>query len=185
MFRLRKFTAKPVMHVIQFSQRFISVSFLTFMFVHLFLKTNSVRVRVQKKIEIKMKIFETGRQVLSWFCTDAIDEPLNKYDLLWRKIFRVVFKVISTAIYAASNLSLLGNLYSANDIDEIFFGFYQFNITSHGASAVVVIYSIASKLSSLFRNLEDIYRACTELLTDLCFLLKLFKVPKTIAQNFS
>lgn len=173
-----------VMHVKQFSVRFVLVSLLVFMIARRSLKSNSNSVRIQNKTEIKMKILGTGRQILSWFCTDAIDGPLTKHQMLLRKNFRLVFKVISTAVYAASNLSLLRNLCSGNDIDEIFFGFYQFNITSHGASAVVVIYAISSKLSSLFRNLEDIYNACKDL-TDLkqivqnCFqiILRLKLIP--------
>lgn len=107
-----------------------------------------------------MKLLKMGRQILSWFCTDAIDKPLNKYQTLARKIFRFIFEVISTAIYIASNLSFLENLSSVNDIDELFFGFYQFNIASHGASAVIVIYTMGPKLVSLFQNLENIYNTC-------------------------
>lgn len=107
-----------------------------------------------------MKLLKTGRQVLSWFCTEAIDEPLNGDQVRWRKIFRFIFKVISTAIFIASNLSLLTHHTSVNDANAFFFGLYQLNITLHGATAVITTFTVGPKLASLFRNLENIYNTC-------------------------
>lgn len=112
----------------------------------------------------KVKPLQTGRQILSWFCTDACDEPLNKYQMLARHIFRFIFVIIFTAMFVAANSSLLTNHTSVNDIDELFFGLFQFTTTLHTASAAIVTFVCGPKLASLFQGLENIYNACKNLL---------------------
>lgn len=107
-----------------------------------------------------MRPLETGRQIFSWFCSDAIEDPLNKYQTLARQIFRFLFVVISITITVASNSLLFPNQITAISIDELFFGLYQFITTLYAASSSIATFAGGPKFASLFRSLERIYNAC-------------------------
>lgn len=114
-----------------------------------------------------MKALETGRQLFSWFCTDAIDEPLNKYQLLARQIFRIIYGILCIALIIVMNANLFLNYNitsMTNDINEHFYGFFQLNSTMHSLSVVVATFISGSKLASLFITLQNIYDTCKSLL---------------------
>lgn len=114
------------------------------------------------KTDIKMKPLKTGRQLFSWFRTDAIDEQLNKHQLLSRRIFRFSLLIIVTAIVIVSNLSLFSNHTSKSELGELFFEFFQFDLTLYAISAIIVTFD--PKIASLFRKLENICSACKDFL---------------------
>lgn len=119
---------------------------------------------MHNKAKIKMIPLKTGRQIFSWFCIDAIDEPLNKYQVLARHIFQFSFVIIFAVMTVSVNASLFSNYNSVNDVRELFYGFYQFISTLYVVSAVITTFVRGPKLASLFRNLENIYNACEILL---------------------
>lgn len=123
-------------------------------------------VSMQKWTDSKMEPLKTARQICSWFCGDVISESLSNYQVRYRRIFRFIFAAIFTAANVASNLSLFVNFTSMinTNIGDFFFAFYQFNMSLHAVSAFVTIYTMGPKLSVLFRNLENIYIACKNLL---------------------
>lgn len=123
-------------------------------------KAKSNSASSQKIFHIKMKPLETGRQIFSWFCTDAIDEPLNKYQTLARQICRFFLAVIFIAIIVAPNSLLFTNQIAVISIDELFFGLYQFITILNTASAFIATIMWGQKLASLFQSLESIYNAC-------------------------
>lgn len=118
-------------------------------------------VATKNKIHIRMKPLETGRQMFAWFCSDAIDEPLNKYQVLARRIFRYIFLIFSVATSVVTNVFLLS---SVNGVDDFFFGIFQFTVSMDAMSGIIAIFVSGSKLASVFRNLENIYNACKNLL---------------------
>lgn len=111
-----------------------------------------------------MKPLKIGRQIFSWFCSHAIDEPLSKYQVWSREIFRFIFGVIFITITVASNSLLFTNHITVNNIGELFFGLYQFFTTLYAASAIIATLAWGPQLASLFRSLERIYNACKGLL---------------------
>lgn len=119
---------------------------------------------INMAVDNKKKPLKMGRQMFSWFCLDVIDEPLNKNRMLSRQIFRILFIGIFIILAVAANSPLLTNHMSVNDINEIFFEIFQFDLTSYTASAIIATFVWGSKLASIFRNLEHIYNACKGLL---------------------
>lgn len=118
---------------------------------------------MQEKTHIEIKPLKSSRQVLSWLCPDAIVEPLDKYQTWSRTIFRFVLGIITIAIVVISNPMLFFNHTPTNNINEFFFAFFQFDVTMYVLSAVIATFKLDPKLASLFRNLEEIYRACKHL----------------------
>lgn len=112
-----------------------------------------------------VKPLETGRQLFSWFCLDAVDEPLSKYQMLARKIFRPFYGVTCAVLMVIFNGSLFQNFtLMADDINELFYGFFQLNSTLQALACVFAIFISGRKLASLFRKLGNIYQACKNLL---------------------
>lgn len=130
-----------------------------------FKNLNSNSIDMQKKPHIETIPLKTGQQMFSWFCTDAIDEPLSRNQVLARQIFRLAFGIILAAMAVAANSSLFTNQTSVNDLNELFFGFYQFITTLFTASAAIAIFLWGPKLASLFRHLGNIYNACKHLIS--------------------
>lgn len=113
---------------------------------------------------------ETGRQLFSWFCVDAIDEPLSKYQLLARKVFKVFYGVLCAVLIVIFNASLFQNFtLMMNNTNELFYGFFQLNSTLEALACVFAMYISGRQLASLFRNLGNIYNACKNLLLWLHF----------------
>lgn len=107
-----------------------------------------------------MKPLETGRRIFSWFCSEAIDEPLSRCQVVARAIFLFIFGVNFIATVVVVNLSLLTTLTSVKSVDAIFIGCYQLIATLYSTSAITATFGSGSKLASLFRSLENIYEAC-------------------------
>lgn len=115
---------------------------------------------MQNKTHIEMKPLQTGRQIFSWFRTDAINEPLNKYQMLERKVFRFIFGVLFIAMFLATNSSLIINYASVNGVDELFFEIFQLDLTLYIVSALIAMRK--PKLAPLFQSLENICNACKQ-----------------------
>lgn len=105
-----------------------------------------------------MRPLQSGRQLFSWFCVDVLDKPLTKNQVLSRKIFRFFYGVKVTTLIVSINASLFKNYGSVNGIDELFYEFYQLDLTLYSISAYITIFG--PKLPPLFRNLDTIYNAC-------------------------
>lgn len=118
-------------------------------------------VNMATKAHITAKPLETGRQMFSWFCIDAIDEPLSNYQVLGRKIFRLFYVVICCVLVVIFNAVLFKNSTSMmNDINELFYGLFQLNSTLEAVACVFAIFMSGRKLASLFRILDNIYKTC-------------------------
>lgn len=114
---------------------------------------------------ITAKPLETGRIFFSWFCTDAIDDPLTKHQMLARRIFRFFYAILCTVLIVIFNAFLFLNYKSMmNDTNELFFGLFQMDSTLESLACVFAIFISGRKLASLFRNLDQIYNACKNLL---------------------
>lgn len=114
---------------------------------------------------ITVKPLETGRKMFSWFCTDAIDDPLTKHQMLARQIFRLFYAVICTVLIVIFNAFLFQNYKSMmTDNNELFFGLFQLNSTLEALACVFAIFISGRKLASLFQNIDNIYNACKNLL---------------------
>lgn len=131
---------------------------------------------MQEKPEIGVKPLQTGRQIYSWFCTDAASDPLNRHQVLARHIFRFIFTTGFIAAGVVVNASLLINYTSVNGIDEPFFELIQLDLSLYGISAAIATFR--PKLASLFGHLDSIYKACKALLSCSTFLFKSQKQTK-------
>lgn len=109
-----------------------------------------------------MKPLETARQLFPWICAGAIDhQPLTKHQVLSRQIFRFALRFICAAFIVATNANLLLNYTSmVNDMNELFFGLFQFDLNLDAISTFASILVSGSKLASLFPSLERIYDSC-------------------------
>lgn len=152
------------MIVIFFKQKLMRMSsLLTISYLNS--KANSVIQSVMpKRAYKKIKPLKTGRKLISWFCPEIIDKPLNTKQTLARQIFRFIFAIIVIASAAIANSFLLTKHISVNNIDELFTEFYQFSITLVETTSIVVTFKLGPKLPSLFQNLDNIYNACKYLI---------------------
>lgn len=119
---------------------------------------------MQGRLHRRFRPLRKCRKMFSWFCADVIDKRLSKSQVRSRKIFRFMIGVITIASAVIANSFLAINGFSANDIDELFLGFYQFMITMMEITSIIVTIKLGPKLPSLFRNLDKIYCACEALL---------------------
>lgn len=182
------FTTKAVMHGETFSKDF-NQFFLQRSGLQVdFSKFNCDSIGVQRKNSIKMKRLETGRKMLSWFCTDASNEPLNRYQTLARMIFLFTFGVIFVTMAVAANSSLFSNHTLMNDLNELFFEIFQFVATLYAASAVIATFVWGPNLASIFRDLENIHNACKDLISYCIYFCQNFtgsrKLPQLIRCYF-
>lgn len=131
------------------------------------------KTKVEIEIKIQIKPLETGRQIYSWFCTDAIGGPLTKNEVLARQGFRFIFGTSFIIGWgAAVNASLLRNYSSVNGIDELFLEFFQLDLTLYLVSATIATFN-CPQLASLFGHLESIYSACKDVqrkFLSICFI---------------
>lgn len=117
----------------------------------------------------KVKPLEIGREMLSWFCTDAIDEPLSKDQMLATQIFRLFYAVVCTVLIIIFNAFQFQNFTLTmsgihGDINGLFFGLFQSNATLEALSCVCAIFISGPKLASLFRSIDNIYNTSENLL---------------------
>lgn len=119
---------------------------------------------MEKNVDNETKPLQTGRQIFSWFCSDAIDEPLNEHQVSPRQMFRLLLVLTFMIMTVAVNLPLFANHIAMNDINELFFGICQLDITFYIASGMIITFTWGSEFTSLFRDLEHIHSACKGLL---------------------
>lgn len=107
-----------------------------------------------------MKPLNLGQQMFSWFYSDAFDKPLPKYQQLMRMALRCTFGAICTAIPIVANANLFGNQASRNNLNELFYGLFQLNVSLHEISAFIATLAMAHRIVALFQSLTNIYDTC-------------------------